>query len=75
MGKARDTDLTVTLCLNCHREITEGLARDGVSMRPETNLFKLIGAMLRSSAVLFEFLAAAYRKWASLLEHQSESKQ
>ena len=76
VGEARDPDLAVTLCLNCHREITEGLAREiGVSMRPENNLFKLIAAMLRASAVLFDFLAAAYRKWASLLEHQPENKQ
>ncbi len=75
VGEARDPDLTVTLCLNCHREITEGLAREGVGMRPENNLFKLIAAMLRASAVLFDFLAAAYRKWASLLEHQPGNKQ
>ncbi len=74
VGEAHDPDLTVTLCLNCHREITEGLAREGVSMRPEKNLRKLIARMLRASAVLFEFLATSYRKWASLLENQSENK-
>ncbi len=74
VGEAHDPDLTVTLCLNCHREITEGLAREGVSMRPEKNLRKLIALMLRASAVLFEFLATSYRKWASLLENQSENK-
>lgn len=75
VGEARDPDLTLTLCLNCHREITEQLTREGVSMHPENNLRKLIAAMLRASAVLFDFLAAAYRKWASLLEHQPENKQ
>ena len=73
-GDAHDPDLTITLCLNCHREITEGLAREGVSMRPEKNLRKLIALILRASAVLFDFLAASYRKWASLLENQSESE-
>ena len=73
-GDAHDPDLTITLCLNCHREITEGLAREGVSMRPEKNLRKLIALILRASAVLFDFLAASYRKWASLLEDQSENK-
>jgi len=73
-GDAHDPDLTITLCLNCHREITEGLAREGVSMRPEKNLRKLIALILRASAVLFDFLAASYRKWASLLEDQSESE-
>lgn len=75
VGEARDPDLTITLCLNCHREITEGLACEGVSMHPENSLYKLIAAMLRASAVLFDFLAAAYRKWASLLEQEPESKQ
>lgn len=74
VGEAHDPDLTVTLCLNCHREITEGLAREGVSMRPEKNLHKLIALVFRGSAVLLESLAASYRKWANLLEHQSENK-
>jgi len=74
IGEAHDPDLTVTLCLNCHREITEGLAREGVSMRPERNLRKLIALMLRASAVLFELLATSYRKWARLLENQPENK-
>ena len=72
-GHAHDPDQTVTLCLNCHREITEGIAREAVSMRPEKNLHKLIALVLRTSAVLFESLAVSYRKWASLLENQSES--
>jgi hypothetical protein len=71
-GDAHDPDLLVTLCLNCHREITEGLAREGVSMHPETNIHKLVALALRGSAVLFEFLAASYRKWASLLEELDE---
>lgn len=74
LGEAHDPDLTVTLCLNCHREITEGLAREGVSMHPERNPLKLIALMLRASAVLFENLAASYRKWAALLENQWEDK-
>lgn len=74
LGEAHDPDLIVTLCLNCHREITEGLAREGVSMRPEKNLHKLMALMLRASAVLFERLARSYRKWASLLESEPENK-
>jgi hypothetical protein len=74
VGEAHDRDLTVTLCLNCHREITEGVAREGVSMHPEKNVHKLIALMLRASAVFFEFLATSYRKWASLLENQSDNK-
>lgn len=72
IGEAHDPDLIVTLCLNCHREITEGLAREGVSMYPERNIHKLVALVLRGSAVLFEFLASSYRKWASLLEDSDE---
>jgi hypothetical protein len=43
-------------------------------MHPERNLHKLIALVLRASAVLFDALAASYRKWASLLENQSENK-
>jgi hypothetical protein len=74
VGEAHDADLIVTLCLNCHRGITEGLTREGVSMSPEKNLSKLIALMLRASAVLFESLARSYRNWASLLEGEVEKK-
>lgn len=74
VGEAHDPDLTVTLCLNCHREITEGLVREGVSMHPEKNSLKLIALVLRASAAFFESLAASYRKWAALLENQLEDK-
>lgn len=72
VGEAHDPDLMVTLCLNCHREITEGLACEGVSMRPEKNLRRLIASVFRASAVLFESLASSYRKWAKLLENRDE---
>ncbi len=65
------SNLIVTLCLNCHREITEGLASEGVSMHPQENLLKLIALMLRGSAVLFDSLATSYRRWATLLENRS----
>lgn len=70
VGEAHDPDLFVTLCLNCHREITEGLAREGVSMRPEKSVRKLVALILRASATFFEALAKSYRKWANLLEHE-----
>lgn len=71
-GEAHDPNLTVTLCLNCHREITENLVREGVSMYPEKNVHKLIALKLRATAVLFESLASSYRDSASLLEDQDE---
>lgn len=72
VGESHDPALLVTLCLNCHREITEGLACEGVSMQPERNIPKLVALVLRGSAVLFESLASSYRKWAILLEKSDE---
>jgi hypothetical protein len=74
IGEAHDPDLLITLCLNCHREVTEGLVREGVSMRPEKNGRKLTVLRLRASAVHFEFLARSYREWATLLENELEKK-
>jgi hypothetical protein len=74
LGEAHEPDVVITLCLNCHREITEGLASEGVSMHPETNLLKLMAGVLRSSAVLFESLAKSYRKWAGRLEDRLEKE-
>lgn len=74
VGEAHDPDLFVTLCLNCHRQVTEGLAREGVSMDPEKNISKLVALILRASAVFFEALAKSYRKWATLLENEVENK-
>jgi hypothetical protein len=67
-GTAHDPDAVVTLCLNCHRAITEGLAREGVSMRPTENPNKLVAAGLRGSAITFEYLAKSYRRLAELLD-------
>jgi hypothetical protein len=75
VGEAHDPDVIIMLCLNCHREITEGLACEGVSMHPETNLLKVITYVLRASAALFESLATSYRKWASRLEDRLEKGQ
>jgi len=58
--EAINPDLVVTLCLNCHKEIEEGLANEGVSFYPEKNLHKLIALVLRASAVLFDSLANSY---------------
>jgi hypothetical protein len=72
VGRAHDSALTITLCLNCHREITEGLMQAGVSMRPERNSHKLVALMLKACAVLFELLAPSFRQWANALEEIAE---
>ena len=71
-GEAHDPNLVVTLCLNCHREITEHLMREGVSMRPAKNRHELIALKLKGSAVLLESLASSWRDMASLLDESDE---
>ena len=71
-GEVHDPNLIVTLCLNCHGKITEGLMREGVSMYPEKNVSKFVALKLRASAVLLESLASSYRDSARLLEDQDE---
>jgi len=72
-GEVHDPNLIVTLCLNCHRKITEGLMREGVNMYPEENVNKFVALKLRASAVLLESLASSYRDSARLLEDHDES--
>jgi hypothetical protein len=74
VGEVHEPDLLITLCLNCHREVTEGVAHEGVSMHPEKNIRKLTVLRLRACAVHFESLAVSYRNWANLLENEVESK-
>jgi hypothetical protein len=71
-GEAHDPNLVITLCLNCHRQITEGLMREGVSMQPHENARKLVTAKLIASAVVLESLASSCRDSASLLEELDE---
>jgi hypothetical protein len=74
VGEAHDPDLMITICLNCHREITEGLMREGTSMHPEKNIGKLTVLRLRAAALHLEFLARSYRKWATHLENEKENR-
>jgi hypothetical protein len=74
VSEAHDPNLLITLCLNCHREVTEGLMREGVNMHPEINIRRLTVLRLRASAVHFEHLAVSYRKWANLMENEVQNK-
>ena len=70
----RNDPSTVVLCLNCHREITEGLMSAGVSMRPERNPHKRVALQLQALAVQSEIQARAYRKWANDLITEPEEQ-
>jgi hypothetical protein len=67
LGEAHDPNAKVPICRNCHARATEGLLREGVSMRPEPNPVLRVALMLEAEAVLFEDLAAAKRRSAELL--------
>jgi hypothetical protein len=74
-GEAHDPNLTVTLCLNCHRAITEGLTRGGATMSPENNIVKSTAIRLRASAAFFDLLAISYRNCAKQLESEYEKNE
>ncbi len=67
VGKNNDPNLVVSLCLNCHRTATEGLARAGVSMRSESDPIARVAQMLDALAAFFEMLVDVLRRWAELL--------
>lgn len=74
VGKKHDSDLVVPLCLNCHRLVTEDLARAGISMHPERDSKTLVALMLDALASFFELLVAALRRWAELLRANNAGK-
>jgi hypothetical protein len=63
-GSKHDPDLTIPLCRNSHAECTEGVRREGVSMRFEPNPRERIARTLEAQAAFFENLAEAQRRLA-----------
>lgn len=58
-GRHLDPNITLRLCVSCHRETSEAMRAGGVSMGPHATLREALVAMLRALAVLFKQLAAA----------------
>ncbi len=71
VGEKRDPDFVVALCLNCHRNVTENLAKAGISMGRERDSKMMIATMLEALAVFFEMLIDALHRWAALLRQPS----
>jgi hypothetical protein len=68
-GRANDPDMTVVLCLNCHRRMSARMPLYGVDLGPDPNRSsaeRLVG-VLRGLAVFFEQLARALMVWAQEL--------
>lgn len=69
-GHVNDPDLTVTLCLNCHRKMSARMPGYGVPLDRSAQLTRLertVG-LLRGLAVFFEQLAPALMRSAHQLE-------
>jgi hypothetical protein len=68
-GRRNDPNLTVVLCLNCHRRISARMAFAGVDLGrdPTRTTEERLVSLLRGLAVFFEQLAEALMLWAHQL--------
>lgn len=67
-GRKNDPDLTVLLCLNCHRVITEACRRAGVQLNPPATLLHRVIALLRGIAAFLPDLAERCHEVAQMIE-------
>lgn len=72
VGRNRDEQFTAPLCLNCHRQATEGLARAGVEMVSEIDDHERVAQMLDAYAAFQGQGADAMRRWADTLRKNSK---
>ena len=64
VGIANDGDLTITLCLNCHRKVTEKMLEVGAPTADPRSCLDRTEAFLRGLAAFFAFLAEKLLEWA-----------
>lgn len=68
-GWQNDGALTVVVCLNCHRVLTEGQRLEGLEFRGDTRtVLEKVTAVLQGLAVFFSALGERLRYWAETLE-------
>jgi hypothetical protein len=65
VGRKHDPKLMIPLCRNCHGECTEGLLREGISMRFERDPRERIALTLEAQAEFYEDFAKAQRRLAA----------
>lgn len=70
-GRVNDEQLTVTLCLNCHRRLSARMPTAGIDLRSGGNEVERSVGLLRGLAVFFEQLAVALMRWARDLEQSA----
>ncbi len=66
-GRAHDDALTVPVCLNCHRVLTEGQNATGVDFAPRETMLARLAAILRAVGVFLCQLGERCQAWAEWL--------
>jgi hypothetical protein len=64
MGQHHDPNVTVTLCLVCHRAVGEGMLDEGWMANPSPNPVVTADAIFRALAAFFRLLAEALVRYA-----------
>jgi hypothetical protein len=67
-GEALDSEFVVPLCLNCHRKVTEDLARAGVSTETEADVIVRTVMKLEADVAFFERFIASRKRMAEDLK-------
>lgn len=69
-GRAHDDALTVPVCLNCHRVLTEGQNAAGVDFAPQGTKLERLAAILHALGAFLCQLGESVQAWAGWLwEH------
>lgn len=66
-GRAHDDALTVPVCLNCHRVLTEGQNVAGVDFAPQGTLLERLVNALLAAGVFLSHLGESVQEWARRL--------
>lgn len=62
--RAHDDAFTVPVCLNCHRILTEGQLRAGVTFAPQVTLPERLAALLLAVGIFLSQLGEIVQLWA-----------
>lgn len=73
-GAANAPSLTVPLCLNCHRKMTERLERAGVAMTEPRDVLEMLVMVCRALADFFRMLAECLLEWSDRLARLVEAQ-
>lgn len=65
--RAHDGALTVPICLNCHRTLTEGQLHAGVSFLPQGIALERLVAILSTLSVFLYQLGESVERWAGVV--------